>query len=231
MNTFAAACVLKRRAKPWPQQTSSNFQETISGQLKDVFLHVFEAASINSGGMTTGHAMRSVDRNVQGVEVTASGKTWAVLFAAYDRAFAGSVQYQLPSSGAHGHPVNDLLPLTPYTVSVTSANGDVQRTLSLTTDANGTLSFDTTSGESTLYLTPGTIAPDSWMLLSVRHLTEARGRENACRDRPPGVEDRTNPAHGCTKGLRACMKELRGWMNLIHEYQNRLWERAKLIHG
>ncbi|MCU1349602.1 MAG: hypothetical protein JWO56_2632, partial [Acidobacteria bacterium] len=94
-------------------------------------------------------------------EVTASGKTWAVLFAAYDRAFAGNVQYQLPTAGAHGHLVNDLLPLTPYTVSVTNANGDLKRTLAATTDANGTLSFDTTSGESYLYLTPGTIAPDS----------------------------------------------------------------------
>jgi hypothetical protein len=140
---------------------STNFQETISGHLKDVFLHVFEATDANTASMTAAGAMRSVDRNVQGAEVTAAGKKWAVLFAAYDRTFAGSVQYVLPSSGAHGHILNDLLPLTPYVVSVTDVDGNVDRTFDVTTDANGTLTFDTPNGETYFYLTPGTVAPST----------------------------------------------------------------------
>jgi len=43
---------------------------------------VFEATDSAAGSMTAGKVMKSVDRNVQGVEVTANEKTWAVLFAA-----------------------------------------------------------------------------------------------------------------------------------------------------
>jgi hypothetical protein len=141
--------------------TSANFQETLTGNLRDVFLHVFQAADASVNAMTTGTAMHSVDRNVQGVAVTANGKKWAVLFAAYDRTFAGDVQYLLPTSGAHGHIINDLLPLTAYVASVTNAQGDLQRSINATTDANGTLTFDTQNGESYLYLSPGTTPPSS----------------------------------------------------------------------
>ncbi len=141
--------------------TSTNFQETLSGNLKDVFLHVLQATDANTNAMATGTAMRSVDRNVQGVEVTANGKTWAILFAAYDRAFAGEVQYVLPTNAAHGHLLNDLVPLTPYVVSVTNAQGDVQRTIDVSTDVNGTLTFDTPSGETNFYVSPGPVPPSS----------------------------------------------------------------------
>ncbi|HEX9984916.1 MAG TPA: hypothetical protein VGF69_16765 [Thermoanaerobaculia bacterium] len=56
-----------------------------------------------------------------------------MLFAAWDRAFAGDVQYALPSTGAHGHLLHDLLPSSAYTVSVTDVHGDVQRTFTTTT--------------------------------------------------------------------------------------------------
>ncbi|HEX7150273.1 MAG TPA: right-handed parallel beta-helix repeat-containing protein [Thermoanaerobaculia bacterium] len=138
---------------------SINFQETLSGNLKDVFLHVFQATDASTSTMTAGNAMRSVDRNVQGVEIAASGTTWAVLFAAYDRAFAGAVQYLLPSGGAHSHLLHDLLPSNAYVVSVTNANGGVQRTINATSDANGTLTFDTANGESYFYVTPGSNPP------------------------------------------------------------------------
>jgi hypothetical protein len=141
--------------------TSTNFQETLSGNLKDVFLHVFEATAASATSMNAGSVMRSVDQKVQGVEVTADGKKWAVLFAAYDRAFAGDVQYVLPTGGAHGHVLNDLLPSSAYVVSVTDAQGDVQRTLDLTTDVNGTLSFDTLNGETHFYVSPGATPPST----------------------------------------------------------------------
>jgi len=140
---------------------STNFQETLSGNTKDVFLHVFQATPASTTAMTVSNAMRSVDRNVQGVEVTADGKKWAVLFAAYDRAFAGPVQYVLPTSGAHGHLLHDLLPSSAYVVSVTDDDGDVERTIDITTDANGTLSFNTPNGETHFYVTPGTTPPST----------------------------------------------------------------------
>jgi hypothetical protein len=111
--------------------------------------------------MTTAIAMRSVDQNVQGAEVTAGGTKWAVLFAAYDRAFAGSIQYVLPTSGAHGHLLHDLLPSSAYVVSVTNTQGDVERTIDVSTDANGTLSFDTADGETHFYVTPGATPPST----------------------------------------------------------------------
>lgn len=144
-----------------PGITSTNYQETLSGNLKDVFVHVLQTADATTSAMTTAKQMRSVDRNVQGVEIAANGKTWAVLFAAYDRAYAGDVQYLLPTTGAHSHLLHDLAPLTVYTIAVTNAQGDVQRTLTATTDANGTLTFDTNSGETYLYVTPGPNAPST----------------------------------------------------------------------
>jgi hypothetical protein len=139
--------------------TSANFQETISGNLKDVFLHLFQATSSGTGAMTSGLTMKSVDRNVQGVEVAAGGKTWAVLFAAYDRAFAGNVQYLLPTAVAHTHLVHDLLPLNAYVVSVTTQQGQLIRSFRATTDQNGVLTFDTPAGETYFYVTPGTAVP------------------------------------------------------------------------
>jgi hypothetical protein len=141
--------------------TSTNYQATLSGNVKDVFLHVFQATGAGTAAMAEGNAMRSVDRNVQGVEITADGTKWAVLFAAYDRAFAGNIQYVLPTGGAHGHLLHDLLPSRAYVASVTDAQGNVARTIDLTTDANGTLSFDTPSGETHFYVTPGTTPPSA----------------------------------------------------------------------
>lgn len=139
--------------------TSSNFQETITGNLKDIFLHVFEATSSATASMTAGRVMKSVDRNVQGVEVAAGSKTWAVLFAAYDRAFAGNVQYMLPTAGAHSHLMHDLLPLNAYVVSITNAQGQLIRMFQATTDQNGVLAFDTPNGETYFYVSPGTTSP------------------------------------------------------------------------
>lgn len=141
--------------------TSTNFQETLSGDVGNVFLHLFQAADAATGSMTAGKAMKTVDRNVQGVEVTANGKTWAVLFAASDRAYAGNIQYLLPSGGAHGHLIHDLLPLNAYVVSVTTAQGQTIRTIQKATDPNGVLSFDTNAGEAYFYVTPGATAPSS----------------------------------------------------------------------
>lgn len=138
---------------------STNLQETSTGKLKDVFLHVFEATAASAGAMAPASAMRSVDQNVQGVEVTAGGTTWAVLFAAYDRTFGGNIQYVLPSDGAHGHLLHDLLPAKAYVVSVTDADGNIERTLGAATDANGTLTFQSLSGETYFYVTPGSTPP------------------------------------------------------------------------
>ena len=139
--------------------TSTNFQETISGNLKDVFLHVFEATSSGTSAMTPGKAMKSVDRNVQGVEVPAGGRIWTVLFAAYDRAFAGNVQYVVPTMGAHSHLVHDLVPLNAYVVCVTTTQGAILRAFQATTDQNGVLAFDTPNGETNFYVLPGTSVP------------------------------------------------------------------------
>ncbi len=141
--------------------TSSNYQETISGNTKSLFLHVFQATDTSTGAMTTGKVMKSVDRNVQGVEVVAAAKTWALLFGAYDRAFAGNVQYHLPSAGAHSHLVHDLLPVSAYVVSVSNAAGQISRSMQATSDQNGVLSFDSNNGESYFYVTPGTSVPAS----------------------------------------------------------------------
>ena len=140
--------------------TATNYQETLSGNLDDVFLHVFQATN-SAGSMTAGHAMKSVDRNVQGVEVAAGGRTWAVLFAARDRVFGGNVQYLLPTGGPHSHLVHDLVPLSAYVVSVTMASGQTIRAFHATTDRNGVLSFDTSAGESYFYVTPGSTVPSS----------------------------------------------------------------------
>ncbi len=142
-------------------QTSSNYQETASGNLKDVFIHVFQAMDKDATPTVAGKLMRSVDRNLQGAEVMANGKLWTTLFAAYDRSFGGSVQYVLPSAGAHRHLLNDLVPSSAYVVSVTDTQGHVIRTLNRATDQNGTLTFDSASGESTFYVTPGSSAPAS----------------------------------------------------------------------
>jgi len=138
---------------------STNFQETISGNPTDVFLHVFQATDTGVAAMTAGTVMKSVDRNVQGVEVFAGGRNWAVLFAAFDRTFGGNVQYKLPSAGAHSHLVNDLLPLSAYVVSVTNAQGQSIATTHATTDQNGTLAFDSPDGQTYFYLSPGTTVP------------------------------------------------------------------------
>ena len=140
-------------------RTSTNFQETISGSVNDGFLHVFQATDTSVATMTAGNAMKSVDRNVQGVDVDAGGQKWAVLFAALDRTFGGNVQYKLPSAGAHRHLVNDLLPLTAYVVSVTDAAGHSIQTVHATTDQNGTLAFDSLNGQTYFYLSPGTSVP------------------------------------------------------------------------
>lgn len=50
-----------------------------------------------------------------------------MLFAAFDRAFGGDIQYMLLTSFAHGHLIHDLLPLSAYVVSVTDAGGSVSR--------------------------------------------------------------------------------------------------------
>ncbi|MBI2212133.1 MAG: heparinase II/III family protein [Acidobacteria bacterium] len=139
--------------------TSSNFQEATSGTSSSLFLHVFQATSDSVGAMTAGKAMKSVDRNVQGVEVAAGGRTWALLFAAYDRVFAGDVQYLLPSAGARSHLVHDLVPLNDYLVSVTTAQGQTLRTIRATTDRNGVLMFESLAGEAYFYVTPGTAVP------------------------------------------------------------------------
>lgn len=139
--------------------SSTNFQETISGNLDDVFLHVFQATDSSAVAMTAGNAMKSVDRNVQGVEVAAGGQTWAVLFAAADRTFGGTVQYKLPSEGAHRHLVNDLLPLNAYVVSITNAQGQSIQTIHATTDQNGTLALDSLNGQTYFYVSPGTSVP------------------------------------------------------------------------
>ena len=96
---------------------------------------------------------------MQGVEVTAGGKKWTVLFAAFDRTFGGNVQYALPTTGIHTHLLNDLLPISAYVVSVTDAQGHVTRTFNATSDQNGTLTFDTPNGETYFYVTPGTTPP------------------------------------------------------------------------
>ena len=132
---------------------STNFQETISGNAKDVFLHVFEATGAN-GTMTPAQAITSADDNVQGAAISVDGTQWAVLFAAYDRAFAGSIEYVLPGSGAHNHLIHDLVPSAAYVVSVTDAQDNVLRTIGAATDANGTLAFTTLSGETRFTVTP-----------------------------------------------------------------------------
>jgi hypothetical protein len=130
--------------------TSTNYQETLSGNINDIFLHVFQAAEGSTAAMTVGQPMTSADGKVRGVEVAAGGKTWAVLFADHDRVFAGSIQYTLPSAGAHSHLIHDLLPLHAYVVTIASA-----RTIHATTDLRGVLAFDTANGESSVSVTPG----------------------------------------------------------------------------
>jgi len=147
--------------------SSSNYQVTISGTARSVFLHVFQATDSATAAMTAGRVMKSVDRNVQGAEVAANGALWAVMFAAYDRAFAGSVQYHLPSGGAHHHLVHDLVPVSAYVVSVTNAAGQISRSMQATTDQNGVLSFDSNSSDAYFYVTPGTDVPASAPAITV----------------------------------------------------------------
>lgn len=139
--------------------TATNYQETISGNAKDVFLHVFQATESATPAMNAGKVMKSVDRNVQGVEVTAAGQTWAVLFAAYDRTFAGNIQYFLPTAGPHAHLIHDLLPTSAYVISITTSQGTPIHTIHAMTDHNGVLSFDSLDGHRYFYVTPGTTAP------------------------------------------------------------------------
>ncbi|HSR89534.1 MAG TPA: hypothetical protein VLK22_04060, partial [Candidatus Udaeobacter sp.] len=138
---------------------STNYQETTSGNTKDVFLHVFQASASSVGSMTTAKLIKSVDRNVQGTEVSANGTLWATLFAAFDRTFGGNVQYALPSAGTHKHLVNDLVPSAAYVVSVTNAQGAVSRTMNVNTDSNGSLTFDSADGETYFYVSVGSTAP------------------------------------------------------------------------
>ncbi len=140
---------------------STNFQETKVGNADDTFLHVFHATGAAADWSSRARLVRSVDGRAHGVEVAAGGTLWTALFAAYDQALGGPVQYLAPTPGARTHVVADLLPNHAYVAAITDAAGTISRTLDVATDRNGKLTFQSDAGESAFYLLPGTVPPAS----------------------------------------------------------------------
>src|SRR6185436_146934 len=121
--------------------TSTTYQETLSGQLADNFLHVFEADASTRGAATPCRFIASADGLAQGVELATNGKNHVMLFARKDKELAAlSFTYSFTGTGAQRHILTDAHPSALYHV-ISSAGAVTQFDQTLQSSPEGVLAF------------------------------------------------------------------------------------------
>jgi hypothetical protein len=120
----------------------SNYQTTVTSQTEASFLHLFQLAASSEANMVASTYLHSPDGKLEGVEVDAGTRRWAVMTSAAGGALqgTGTLGYLLPSACPCTHIVGDLPPNTTYQIDVA---GGTPATVSAATDHNGVLTFST----------------------------------------------------------------------------------------
>lgn len=134
----------------------SNYQELLTGQVNNDFLHVFEAAASTQVAMTP---CSYIDAGLcEGVEIKLTDSAWTTLFAKTDSVVTGQISYWYHFTGPQRHLVSDMVPYAGYSVKVTCNGQSVLVDSSHTASANGVASFAFSSADSgVVTLVPGKV--------------------------------------------------------------------------
>jgi hypothetical protein len=124
--------------------TSITYQETLTGQLQDNFLHLFEAGATSSTA-TPCALLKTADGLAEGLELSTNGQNYVALFARKDRELAVlSFNYSFHGTGAQRHIITDVHPSSYYHV-VSSAGAVTQFDQTLQSSTEGVLAFSFTA--------------------------------------------------------------------------------------
>jgi len=119
----------------------SNYQEMLTGQNVDTFLHLFQLTDSGTATMDASTYIKSGDGRAQGAEVTMGSQNWIVMFSVSAPTLTGgTISYTVPNAGPCRHVIGDLPASKALQVSVGGA------TQTVTTDSSGVLTFQTPSG-------------------------------------------------------------------------------------
>jgi hypothetical protein len=117
---------------------ASNYQEMLTGQTVDTFLHLFQLTESGRTSMDASAYLKTGDGRAQGTEVDVGGRRWVVLFSvSAPQLTGGTLSYTVPMACPCTHVLADLPPQTTYQIS---AGGN---SLSATSDSAGVISFTT----------------------------------------------------------------------------------------
>jgi hypothetical protein len=126
----------------------SNYQEMLTGQTVDSFLHVFQLADSGTATMDASTYLKTGDGRAQGAEVTMGSRKWIVMFSVSAPSLTGgTLSYTVPNACPCTHVIGDLPASKALQVSVGGANQTV------TTDSSGVLTFQTDSGTPQIQIT------------------------------------------------------------------------------
>ncbi len=127
---------------------SNTYQVTLTGQLQDNFLHVFEADASSRSTATPAALLTSADGLAEGVELSTNGSNYALLFARKDRELAPlSFNYSFHGTGPQRHILSDVHPSAFYHI-VSNAGAVTQFDQTLQSSTEGVIAFSFTAAAS-----------------------------------------------------------------------------------
>ncbi len=141
--------------------TSSNYQFTVSGQLNDTFLHVFEIT--DSAALNLAKAIYIPASNgVEGALVTSGTTSWVSIFATTTTTVAGNVNYSYSPTvaGTQEQFISDLAQDLPYVITATQGGQNLY-SQTIKSSTSGVLSFNFNSGSTaavSVSITPQNVA-------------------------------------------------------------------------
>jgi hypothetical protein len=116
----------------------SNYQDMLTGQTVDTFLHLFQLTESGRASMSASAYLKTGDGRAQGTEVDVGGRRWVVLFSvSAPQLTGGTLSYTVPMVCPCTHVLADLAPQTTYQIS---AGGN---SMTATSDSAGVISFVT----------------------------------------------------------------------------------------
>jgi hypothetical protein len=126
----------------------SNYQEMLTGQTVDTFLHLFQLAPSSTATMDASTYIKTGDGRAQGAEVTMGSQKWIVMFSVSAPSLTGgTLSYTVPNACPCTHVIGDLPASKALQISV----GGTSQTA--TTDSSGVLTFQTGSGTPQIQIT------------------------------------------------------------------------------
>ena len=125
--------------------TSITYQTTVTGQLQDNFLHLFEADASSRSTATPCTLVTSAEGVAQGLELSSNGKNVVAMFAKKDRELSVlTFHYSFQGTGPQSHILTDVHPSAFYHV-VSTAGAVTQFDQTLQSSTEGVLAFTFTA--------------------------------------------------------------------------------------